>query len=117
MRNVFLIDDDPTFANLVRLRLERDGHTVEHNPGAFGVLVAARRKPYDLILLDVQMPYINGVKLLELLRSRGRSQARIILVSVIQEEVLQHTARLHGADGYFHKGWGLERLAQLVAEA
>ncbi len=117
MPNVFLIDDDPAFAAVVRRRLERDGHTVEHNEGAFGVLVAARKKPYDLILLDLQMPYIDGVKLLSLLRVRAKCKARIILVSVVEEDELQSTALAHGADGYFHKGWGLERLARMVAQA
>ncbi len=114
MPNVILIDDDPVFAHLVQRRLERDGHQVEYNRGAFGALTAVRQRNYDVILVDVQMPGIGGPKLVEFLRDRGVGHARIILMSSIAEEQLRSAMLTHGAHAYFCKGWGVDRLASLI---
>ena len=117
MPNVFLVDDDPTFVDLACRRLQQDGHAVEYNEGAFGVLKAFRRKQYVVILIDVNMPYIDGPKLVELMRIRGIGRARIVFISAIGEKELKRAASAHGIETYFCKGWGLDRLAQLVGSA
>lgn len=117
MSRIILIDDDALFASLVRRRLASNGHEVEYNEGAFGALTAVRKGTWDVILVDVQMPEIQGPKLVELLRSRGVGSARILLMSSIPEAELVSTARSFGADGYICKGWGLERIAGRVEAA
>jgi CheY-like chemotaxis protein len=117
MARVFLIDDDPVFAGLVRQRLEELGHSLVFNYGAFGALTAVRQMPYDVILVDVRMPDIEGPKLVELFRNRGVGRARIVLISTLGEEALKRATEAHGAHGYFCKEWGLERLVSLIARA
>ncbi len=115
MARVILIDDDRLFAELVRRRLEDEGHSLVYNEGAFGALTAVRRGRYDVILMDVEMPGIGGPKLVEYLRDRGVGGARIILTSSIPEQRLRQVAAAYGAHDYFCKDWGLERLVGLVA--
>jgi len=117
LARIILIDDDALFANLVRRRLSSNGHEVEYNEGAFGALTAVRRGTWDVILVDVQMPEIQGPKLVEILRSRGVGSASILLMSSIPEPELESTARSYGADGYICKGWGLDRIARRVDAA
>ncbi len=114
MARIILIDDDPLFAGLVRKRLEADGHSVEYNEGAFGALTAVRHGRHDLILVDVQMPQIEGPQLVKVLRDRGVQSARILLMSSIEESDLQRKSQDYGAHGYICKGWGLEEIASCV---
>ena len=111
---ILLIDDDPTYSKLACTRLERAGHRVSYHPGSFGVLGAIRREPFDVILVDMLMPYIDGPRLLDVMRKRALSQARLVLVSAAAENEVQSAAENHGADLHFCKRWGLDRLADLV---
>lgn len=114
MAHVILIDDDPLFANLVRSRLREAGHEVSYNEGAFGALTAVRKARPDLILIDVQMPEIEGPKLVNYLRGRDDDAACILLMSSIPESKLRATATSYGADGYVCKGWGVVQIASRV---
>ena len=113
---VLLIDDDPTFSHLARVHLERAGHRVSVHPGSFGVLGALRREPYDVILVDMCMPYIDGCRLLSVLRKRGLKPAVLVLVSAAAEVEVRSAAARHGADLCFCKRWGFLELTSLVDE-
>ena len=76
MARIILIDDDRVFARLVEARLQADGHEVHWSEGAFGVLTEVRRGRYQFILVDVQMPGIEGPALVDCLRSRGIGDSR-----------------------------------------
>jgi CheY-like chemotaxis protein len=112
--SILLIDDDPTYSRLAVRRLELAGYQVAYHPGTFGVLDAVRRSAFDVILVDMMMPYIDGPRLLDLLRKRTISGARLVLVSSAEEAELQTAAVSHGAYRHFCKRWGLDRLAELV---
>lgn len=114
MASIILIDDDPLFASMARRALELDGHRVAINPGAFGALTAVRQGRFDVILVDIQMPDIDGQKLVQILRDRGVGAARIIQMSSIAADELERIARRDGADGWFHKPSGVHNLTVLV---
>ena len=114
MARIIIIDDDPLFARLAERRLEADGHQVYWQEGAFGALTAVRNGGYELILVDVQMPGIEGDKLVDVLRARGVGHATIILMSAIAEQDLKERATRYGADAYFPKGHNIDTLAGLA---
>jgi DNA-binding response OmpR family regulator len=114
MARIILIDDDRVFARLVQTRLTAGGHTVDWNEGAFGVLTAIRRVEYQVILMDVQMPEIEGTALLSCLRTRGVGAARVILMSSLPEPKLKALAVEAGADAYFPKQHNLDNLARII---
>jgi len=114
MARIILIDDDRVFARLVEARLQADGHEVHWSEGAFGVLTEVRRGRYQFILVDVQMPGIEGPALVDCLRSRGIGDSRIILMSSIREDKLRELAIKYGVDAYFPKGHKLDNLAQII---
>ena len=116
MSHIMVIDDDPLFATLVRRRLESEGHSVTYNKGACGALTTARQSCPDVILVDVQMPEIDGPKLVGFLRDRGFGTPRILLMSSIAEHDLRSAASSYGAHGYICKGWGLDAIASRVRD-
>lgn len=115
MARIILIDDDRVFARLVETRLRADGHEVHWNEGAFGALTEVRNGGYQVILVDVQMPGIEGPALVDCLRTRGIGESRIILMSSIPEAKLRALAIQFGVDAYFPKGHHLDNLAAIIA--
>ena len=70
---ILLIEDENDVAEMYRLRLELDGLAVEvASTGAKALILIASDLP-DLVLLDVHLPDFDGLALLALLRSGGRS--------------------------------------------
>jgi diguanylate cyclase (GGDEF)-like protein len=69
-RRVLVVDDDPTMRLLVREALIPDGHTVIEAPDGEAALRAFADSGPDLVLLDVQMPGIDGFEVCSRLRSR-----------------------------------------------
>ena len=80
---IFMADDDPLVSNAVTAALQRAGHTVAHRPdGAVAwQYLQDHLAEYDLLLLDVNMPGLDGIELAQRLRSDGRYQGRIIITS------------------------------------
>lgn len=114
MARIIIIDDDPLFTKLLSHQLTSAGHKVVHNLGSEGALTAVRQQTFDLILVDVQMPGIEGPKLVEYFRSRGVGGARIVLMSSLPEEVVKRLAQEYGADAAFCKTSGIRPLLSLV---
>jgi CheY-like chemotaxis protein len=114
MARVLLIDDDPTFGRAAVARLVADGHDVTFNPGAFGALAAVCGAAYDVILIDVCMPVMEGTKLLEYMPRHKLGRAQVLLVSSLAEGKLCELAATCGADGYFCKRDGFDHLRDLV---
>ena len=69
MAHVLIVDDDPDTRELVTRALSRGGHTTRCVPGGREALRALVAETPDFIILDVLMPGMDGVTLLEVIRS------------------------------------------------
>jgi len=79
---ILVVDDDPAVVNLLREDLQMEGYKVICGYDGQMALQLARREQPDLILLDVTMPMINGIKAFEYLRqSQETRQIPVIFVS------------------------------------
>lgn len=81
MAQLLLIDDDRFVSKLLVHMLEAGGHQVrvEHDP--WRGLAAARIRPPAVLLLDVQMPDLDGIALLERLHQYGQQPPPTILIT------------------------------------
>jgi CheY-like chemotaxis protein len=95
---VLLIEDDPEFAELYRLRLESDDYQVNWAPdGATGLAAAATWRP-DLIFLDIRMPQMGGIQVLRELRSRDETRdVPVVVLSNYSDPDLRRQAGELGA--------------------
>ena len=67
--SVLIVEDDPAVAQMYRIKLELDGYTVTVAPdGEIGLRMAATDQP-DLIFLDIRLPKLDGMAVLESLRN------------------------------------------------
>ena len=60
--HILVVDDDPMNCAMVRLRLEKLGFTIESAPDGSVAVALVSAKRYDLILMDLQMPVMNGLE-------------------------------------------------------
>lgn len=68
MANIMLVDDDVLGSELIQRLLERRGHSVVYYPNASDVIASLDKSLPDLVLLDVMMPTVSGLELLQELR-------------------------------------------------
>ena len=83
---VLLVEDNPINALLARSLLEREGCAVDRAVGGHEALKAAAMQTYDLILMDLRMPDLDGIGATRALRSEGVRTPIIALTADVFEE-------------------------------
>lgn len=119
IKTILVIDDDKIQCSIVKARLgTKDGFKVNTAfDGAAGLKIA-RKKPPDLILLDWMMPELDGLQVLQKLKS-NRKTAKIIVFMFTAKNMMGDVedAMALGAEGYFTKPVDLGLLSTRVREA
>jgi DNA-binding response OmpR family regulator len=104
MTDILIVDDDSTFGQLTLERIETMGYSAVFHQGPFGTMNAIRAASPRLVILDVNMPGLDGPQINQLLRSRQElSQTRILLMSSMDQRELDLLAKEHSIDGALHK--------------
>lgn len=113
MAHVLAIDDDPDVLLLVRLLLERDGHTVAEGRTGREAVEGVRAHQPDLVVLDVGLPDVDGVTALS--RIRGFSRVPVLLLTAHASERDEQRGLRAGADAFLSKPFGAESFAGVIA--
>jgi DNA-binding response OmpR family regulator len=109
---ILVVDDDPDIRTLVRTLLERSGATVyEAGDGRNGLREFHEHRP-DLVVLDVQMPELNGWEVLE--RIRDLSDVPVLMLTAMGQELDRVRGLQGGADDYVVKPFGRQELLARV---
>ena len=104
MVSVILVDDETQFLDLTRLFLESDGEVeVDTCTSAGEACERLKTKKYDVIVSDFQMPVMDGIAFLKLIRARGDRTPFLIMTGKGHEQVAMEALN-SGADFYLHKG-------------
>lgn len=106
---ILLVEDDRNFGDVLRSYLEmHDYHVTLATDGMFG-LEAFKKGEFDLVILDVMMPRMDGFTLAKHIRERDAALPLIFLTAkTLQEDVLQGFKL--GADDYISKPFNTEEL-------
>ena len=115
MSLILIVEDNEKNMKLVRDVLQVKGYsTIEAGTGEDGVRLANERKP-DLILMDIQLPGINGIEALRLLRAdpvTAGIPAIAVTASVMQQD--RNLITEAGFDGYLGKPLNLKEFLDAV---
>ena len=113
---ILLAEDDPAMQQLIRLIMEDIGYRVDAVGDGQQALAALRRRFYDLILMDVHMPVLNGPDAVYRIRQHyaGRTQPYIIALSASHASRARDHCRHAGMDDYLLKPVAPEALATAV---
>ena len=118
MSLILIVEDNEKNLKLVRDVLQVKGFaTVEAGSAEDGIKLAAQRKP-DLILMDIQLPGMNGIEALKVLRSDPETKP--IPVIAVTASVMQQDRTLitqAGFDGYIGKPINIKEFLDSVREA
>ncbi|MBH9970200.1 MULTISPECIES: response regulator transcription factor [Commensalibacter] len=113
---IALVDDDRNILTSVFMMLEADGFIVQTYTDGESALQGLLSRPVDLVVLDIKMPRMDGIELLQ--RLRNRSQIPVIILSSKDEEIDQLMGLRLGADDYITKPFSqrllLERIRALL---
>jgi DNA-binding response OmpR family regulator len=104
MAKIAIIEDDQVISQMYRMKFEADGFEVEiAENGKLGVELVEKMKP-DIILMDIQMPVMNGDEALTEIRKHdwGKQITVMVLTNLGEEEAPQHLKSL-GIQSYIVK--------------
>ena len=107
---ILVVDDEDGIRDLISDALSIGGFEVETSPDGLQGLKAIRDHRFDLLILDVNMPKMDGFALLEKVRADGLTTPVIMLSARGQKVDINQGLRL-GADDYMTKPFGLEELS------
>ncbi len=106
--HILIIDDDPSIRRLLAMTLAFAGFMTETAATGKDGLKKGSDKHFDLILLDLGLPDMSGVKFLE--RYRKDEETPVIIVSAIHDELDKIAALNAGADDYVTKPFSTDEL-------
>ena len=116
MKRLLLVEDEPGLVFTLTDRLTREGYAVEHSADGESALERAAAGAFDLVLLDVMLPRLNGLEVLRELRRRGNETPIIVLTA--RGQLVDKVVGLKlGADDYVTKPFEMiELLARIEAK-
>jgi DNA-binding response OmpR family regulator len=109
---VLVVDDEPTIVEIVGRYMERAGFETYTAPDGYKALDAATQHRPDLVVLDVMLPGIDGIEVMERLQERSGPPIAVILLTARGEESDRLVGLRNGADDYVVKPFSP---AELVA--
>jgi DNA-binding response OmpR family regulator len=109
--NILLVEDDPNIANMINKGLSEAGYTVSVAPDGNMGFQMATNHPYDLYIIDIMLPGINGLALCQMLR-KAKYNNPILLLTALGTTDNVTTGLDAGADDYLVKPF---KFAELLA--
>ncbi len=112
---ILVVEDDPGVAELVQVVLTGEGYTVAlARDGAEGLLLARDWRP-DLVLLDVQLPKVDGSTVVRRLKAEPETAEIPIVLMSAGRTIRSHSDELQEADAALAKPFDIEALLTQVA--
>jgi DNA-binding response OmpR family regulator len=109
---ILVADDDPKHAHLIRLYLERDGHSVLTVGDGRAALEQFRARRPDLLVLDIMMPRVDGLDVCRIVRAESPVPLMLVTARSTEDDVLLGLDV--GADDYLTKPVSPRELAARV---
>ncbi|ONF45688.1 PAS domain S-box protein [Methylobacterium radiotolerans] len=114
-RRLLLAEDVPLNQDLARTILERAGHAVDVVADGVAAVAAVQQRSYDLVLMDVQMPVMDGIAATRRIRALGGAAGRLPILAMTANVLPQQVAELRAAGLDDHIGKPFRADALLAA--
>src|SRR3989338_2454804 len=124
LRKILIIDDDPDYRELTKLRLERAGYCVDQaENGQKALEFLEQNEAPHLIILDIEMPDKNGLTTLIHLSAKKKAKAPelqkhvpVLIATGLQSDRVKGLIMGQPVDGYLKKPYDSDELIQKVRE-
>ena len=118
LATILAIEDDPSFRDLLKLHLQFAGHTLRGAADPEEGLRAILEEPPDLILLDLDLPYLSGFEVLQALKSDRASRGiPVVIITGRPDGEAYERCRKIGFEGFASKPLKREDLLGVVNKA
>ena len=115
MKTILVVDDEKDIVELVSYNLKKEGFDVEAAYDGEAALKKIRSSPYDLIVLDLMLPGVQGLELCRIIRNDpALSATPIVMLTAKGEEVDKVLGLEIGADDYMIKPFSPRELVARV---
>lgn len=115
---ILIVEDSPAMRQLLKLALQHvPGVTIDQAADGVAALKALKAKPYDLVLLDLNMPIMDGMKVLARVRDDAALAKTTVVVLTTEESAeTEAKARALGARQFLRKPVNRRTIEKLIAE-
>ncbi len=115
VRKILVVDDEAVLVETIAYNLEQSGYQVETAADGVSALDAAHRESFDLIVLDIMLPGMDGLEVCRQLRREDRTATvPIIMLTAKSDEIDKVVGLEVGADDYVTKPFGRRELLARV---
>ena len=114
-RTILVVDDDAQVRKLCRLTLEESGYLVSEATNGKNALAAIEQTDFDLIVLDLAMPDMDGFEFLKTVRVKS-PKLKIVVISGFLGGTMLAAAKLFGAAATLAKPFSPDSLILVVSE-
>ncbi len=115
MATILIVEDDPDIANLIARYLQQAGHAVDQLRTGTDVIRRVKATPPDLLVLDIMLPGVDGLRICQALRTDPKTaRVPIIMVTARGEESDRIAGLELGADDYVTKPFSPKELSARV---
>lgn len=111
--SVLVVDDEINLCRILGAKLAKSGYSVVAVHDGQQAIDKVRESDFDVVLLDLILPKLDGLSALEQIRRMNRDLPVIVMTACGSAESLE-TARMHGVSAYINKPFDLDSLVELV---
>jgi len=112
---VLVVDDSPIIRDLLRLTLEDAGFEVAEAEDGKAAIAALKRQQPHLIICDLSMPELDGIGVLDIVRSDPRyASVPVLMLTVESQPEASAAAKAHGAQAFMRKPCSARDLVSTV---
>ncbi len=116
MKSILVIDDDAIIRSLVTLCVQKSNYQVLEASTAIKAQDIIKKQKIDLILLDMNMPEMDGLTFLEWLRQDQKNQTPVLVSTSANRKKIWEPAKLAGATDFLFKPYNLLELMAKLEE-
>lgn len=115
MKSILVVDDEPDIVTLLSHNLKKEGFSVTSVSDGEEALAAVKKRDFDLVILDLMLPGIQGMEICRILRSAPRTEGLPVIMLTARGEEHDRVKGLEtGADDYMTKPFSPRELIARV---
>jgi len=111
--NILVVDDEDSLRTLLSSELTSRGFNVDEADGGTIALEALNKTRYDLVILDIRMPDIDGLEVLKDIRKNNLAKKVIMLTGVDELKIAKESLQF-GADDFMTKPYDFRNLLACI---
>jgi CheY-like chemotaxis protein len=115
--NILLAEDNPVNQKMALIMLRKLGLRADTASSGQQVLTALEEQPYDLVLMDIEMPEMDGIEATKLIRERWSLGPKIIMLTSLEPELCRDICYNAGADDFINKPVRIDELDAAIARS